>query len=75
MADPTVYVTAEGDVVDEVAFNYYGRLDDRVLERVYEANRGLADRGLRLPAGVRIELPEIRPPERRAVPGLFGAAG
>lgn len=47
---------------------YYGPREGAV-EAVLEANPGLADRGPVLPAGVRIELPDLadQPPESGAV--------
>lgn len=58
----TVYITKDGDVVDWVAWSYYGTQDNRTAELVYEANPGLADRGAVLPAGIEIILPDITPP-------------
>ncbi|HKY46158.1 MAG TPA: tail protein X [Pyrinomonadaceae bacterium] len=56
------YETRAGDVVDEVAWRQYGGVDSTILRIVYEANPGLADRGLVLPAGVIIILPDIPQP-------------
>lgn len=53
-----VYVTADGDMVDHVAYRYYGRHGANT-EAVLEANPGLAARGPVLPAGVAIKLPRI----------------
>ena len=52
------YVTSEGDVLDAVCRQHYGPRPGTV-EAVLEANPGLADRGPLLPAGVRVELPEL----------------
>lgn len=54
-----IYTTAAGDTVDAIAYAYYGTLDGRIYEQVYEANPGLADRGPVLPIGVKITLPDI----------------
>jgi phage tail protein X len=55
----TEYRTKEGDTVDLIAWSFYGRQDARVVERVLEANPGLADYGPELPAGVLVYLPEL----------------
>jgi phage tail protein X len=52
------YVTRQNDILDDVVFRYYGDLTGRAVERVLEANRGLADFGPVLPAGVTISLPD-----------------
>ncbi len=62
-----VYRTADGDMVDEIAWRYYSkRQQPLAVERVYDANPGLADFGPILPAGVLITLPELPVPD--AVP-------
>jgi len=55
------YTTIDGDVVDLVAFNFYGH-HVGTTEIVLEANPGLASRSAYLPAGVVIRLPNIKPP-------------
>jgi phage tail protein X len=60
----TTYVTREGDMADLIAFKYYGTTDARVVERMLEANAGLADLGPVLPAGISINLPEIDTTEK-----------
>lgn len=55
----TQYISKDGDMVDEIAFNYYGTTASLVVEQLLEANFGLADYGPTLPAGIVIELPEI----------------
>ena len=52
------YVTSDGDVLDAVCRLQYGPRPGAV-EAVLEANPGLADRGPLLPAGVRVELPDL----------------
>ena len=54
----TVWITAEGDMLDAVCRLHYGSRTGAV-EAVLDANPGLADRGPVLPAGVRIKLPEL----------------
>lgn len=55
------YVTREGDTADLIAWRVYGTHDNGALERLLDANPGLADRGPVLPAGVLVELPEFQP--------------
>lgn len=55
------YMTRDGDMVDLIAFETYGTEDAR--EAIYEANPGLADLSLTLPAGVTITLPEWSAPQ------------
>lgn len=57
-----VYKTSDGDVVDQIAWRQYGRVDADILRAVLEANPGLADMGPVLPAGVSITLPDIQSP-------------
>ncbi len=57
----TQYRSKDGDVVDEVAFRYYGTLIGTV-EAVLEANPGLADHGPVLSGGILITLPKIQGP-------------
>lgn len=53
----TTYRTKQGDVLDAVVWQFYGRQNSRFVEIVLEANRGLADHGPELPAGLTITLP------------------
>jgi phage tail protein X len=55
----TTYTTKDGDVVDAIAWAYYGTRDGLVVEQVLAANKGLSDYGPILPAGVVITLPDI----------------
>lgn len=55
------YRTSDGDTVDYIAWKYYGTTEGRTVEQVLAANKGLADRGPILPAGVLITLPDIDP--------------
>jgi phage tail protein X len=54
----TQYRTKTGDMIDAICHRYYGSQSGAV-ERVYEANRSLADYGPVLPSGLVIELPEM----------------
>lgn len=62
------YVTSDGDMLDAVCRHHYGPRAGTV-EAVLQANPGLAGRGPVLPAGVRIELPDLgeAPPSSGAV--------
>ena len=62
---PNAYLTAEGDVLDEICWRRYGRED--AVPAVLAANRGLAGAGPVLPAGVLLVLPEL-PDASRALP-------
>jgi phage tail protein X len=63
MADFAAYYhSKDGDSVDGVVWRHYGRQNDRLVERVLEANPGLADLGPILSAGVRIALPAFPDP-------------
>lgn len=55
----TTYTTSDGDVVDEIAFNFYGTTDGGVVEQLMAANPGLSANGPILPRGLTITLPDI----------------
>jgi phage tail protein X len=57
------YRSKEGDVLDRVVWQHYGRQDNGIVEAVLNANPGLADLGPILPSGQRIKLPEFPEPE------------
>jgi phage tail protein X len=57
------YRTSRGDVLDWIVWRHYDGRQAGVIERVLEANPGLAEVGPVLPAGVLIVLPDIPPPE------------
>lgn len=57
-----IYVTSDGDTADLIAWNYYGTRAGRTVELLLEANRGLADRGPLLPAGIEVILPDLPTP-------------
>ncbi|QSB03232.1 tail protein X [Methylomonas sp. EFPC1] len=56
----TQYRSKAGDVLDAICYKHYAARPG-ATEAVLEANRGLADIGPVLPAGVIIELPELAP--------------
>lgn len=53
------YLSSEGDTVDLIAWRVYGTQGARVVERLLEANPGLADRGAELPAGTQVTIPAL----------------
>lgn len=56
------YVTSDGDTAEYIAWKYYGNQDQGTVETLVDANKGLADIGPLLPAGLVINLPEISTP-------------
>lgn len=60
---PATYTTRENDVLDEIVWRHYGRQDNGLVESVLESNRGLADYGPELPAGLFLTLPYSPTPE------------
>lgn len=56
------YTTSQGDRLDWVCFKYYGTERGGTVEAVLAANRGLADYGADLPAGLTIDLPDLPAP-------------
>lgn len=52
-------MTSDGDTADYIAWKHYGTTDALVVEQLLDANKGLADMGPVLPAGVLVRLPEI----------------
>ena len=63
------YRTKDGDLLDQVCWDYYGDHPGAV-EQVLVANPGLADSGPALPAGLLIELPELKPATRTAAQSI-----
>lgn len=51
-------IALQGDTVDALCWRHYGRTDGTV-EAVLEANAGLADFGVVIPAGTIVYLPDI----------------
>lgn len=71
MAD--TYVTKEGDMVDAICWKYYPKGQQPLaVERVYEANRGLAKLGPVLPPGVSVALPDLPQPESTPTIRIWG---
>ena len=57
----TIYTTRQGETVDLACWRVYGRTAE-VTEVVLAANPGLADKGLILPLGTVISMPDIAKP-------------
>ena len=53
------FVSLDGEAVDALVLRAYGRQDGRLVERVLDANPGLAGRGVLLPAGVEVICPPL----------------
>lgn len=53
------YIASDGDTVDYIAWRVYGTQAALVVERLLEANPGVADIGPVLPAGTRLTLPDL----------------
>lgn len=54
------YSTKDGDTLDEIAYKYYGNTNNKVVENIIGANFGITNHGPILPAGILIELPELK---------------
>jgi len=54
------YLTKTGDTLDEIAYRYYGNTNNKVVERILEVNFGISQYEALLPAGVLVELPEVK---------------
>ena len=54
------YLTKAGDTLDEIAYRYYGHTNNKVVEHILEVNFGISRYEVLLPAGVLIELPEVK---------------
>ena len=54
------YLTKTGDTLDEIAYRYYGNTNNKVVEHILEVNFGISQYEALLPAGVLIELPEVK---------------
>lgn len=63
---PATYRCRDGDMLDRICRDWYGQAPGGVpvgvVEKVMEANPGLADHGPDLPAGLLIILPDIEAP-------------
>lgn len=66
------YRSKAGDTVDRIVWQAYGRQNDLIVERVLEANPGLADVGPVLPDGIKVMLPTIEVEQTTASVRLWG---
>ena len=67
------YMTKDGDMIDAICWKFYAKGQQPLaVERVYEANRGLAKLGPVLPAGVAVVLPDLPEPEATPVIRIWG---
>jgi phage tail protein X len=55
-----IHISKDGDMVDLIAFEYYGTEEGR--KAIYDANEGLANRGLVLEADIEIVIPDWTAP-------------
>ena len=62
------YRTRNLDTIDLIAWRHYRTTKNRVVEQLFINNPGVADFGPLLPAGVLIQLPELKPTPK---PGGF----
>jgi phage tail protein X len=53
-----IYVTKDGDVLDQICQNYYSSTD-KIIEQVLEVNPHLANLEAIFTAGIKITLPDI----------------
>lgn len=56
-------IEREDMTVDLVVWLHFGRQDERLVERTFEMNPGLAALGPILPVGTEFELPEASKPQ------------
>lgn len=65
-----VVIDRQGMTVDLVVWKHFGHQGDRLVERTFELNPGLAALGPILPVGTEFDLPEAtapKPPLRETV--------
>lgn len=58
---PSKYLTKSGDMLDEIAYKFYGYADSIVLNAIIEANPKTLEDGAQLPEGRQIVLPDLEP--------------
>ncbi|MCB5201733.1 tail protein X [Neorhizobium sp. T786] len=67
------YIARDGDMVDEICWRFYAKAQQPLaVERVLEANRGLASPGVKLKAGTRVFLPDLPKPESTPIIRIWG---
>ncbi|GAB9153255.1 tail protein X [Bradyrhizobium diazoefficiens] len=52
------YITKMFDRLDRICFERYGSTSNQIVEWVIEQNPGIEERGMVLPLGLKIDLPE-----------------
>ncbi|MFI9652594.1 tail protein X [Guyparkeria halopsychrophila] len=55
--------TTQSDTVDQLCLRVHGRLAPGIVEATLEENRGLADYGPLLPAGLEVRIPDLPDPQ------------
>jgi phage tail protein X len=55
----TTYITKLWDRLSRIAWDYYGTLENRQVEKILEANPGLEKQGILLDPGLTITIPDI----------------
>lgn len=65
-----VYVTKDGDMLDDICWKHYGRTSGAV-EKVIEANPHLATAPLQLVANVSVTLPDIAKESEETLTNLW----
>lgn len=66
------YRSKQGDTVDSIAWDVYGRQDGGLVESMIAANPGVEDYGPVLPAGLRLIIPDAPTPETTVGVRLWG---
>lgn len=66
MAQVVEYTTKDGDVIDQICWQHYGRTAG-LVEQVLEANPHLAEYPIILDAGVVIKLPVLEPVQQQVL--------
>lgn len=56
------HITQEGDVLDRICLEYYRQSSSEIIKAVLDHNYGLSEKPLVLPAGIKIEIPELEAP-------------
>lgn len=67
-----IYIAKDGDMLDAIAWKYYGGAQSPATEYVLAANQGIADMGLKLSAGTRVILPDLPTPDAKKIIKIWG---
>lgn len=68
-----IYIAKDDDMIDAICWRYYSKGQQPLaVERVYEANRGLAQLGAKLKAGTSVVLPDLPSPEATPIVRIWG---